>query len=121
VAANQAGPVATAVNPPPKLSTSQAGAGPQALAAAVLLTREDATMPPPPPNLYLEVAGLGPRQDANFVKELEAKGYQARIQTVAPNLEDGRILIGPFVGRSSLEKAELKLQSTGVLAMEVTY
>jgi hypothetical protein len=30
-------------------------------------------------------------------------------------------LIGPFAGRSALEKAERKLQSTGVLALEVTY
>jgi cell division septation protein DedD len=75
---------------------------------------------PPPPDLYLEVAGLGPRQDASFMKGLAAKGYRTRIQS-ATNQEDRRILIGPFAVQSALEKAERKLQSAGVLAVEVTY
>jgi cell division protein FtsN len=70
--------------------------------------------------LYLEVAGLGPLQGASFVKGLAAEGYRTRMRS-ATNQEDRRILIGPFEGRSALEKAERKLQSTGVLALEVTY
>jgi hypothetical protein len=103
VAANQVPPVSIAV--------------PSAQAAPVV---PPAPVPPPPPDLYLEVAGLGPRQDASFVRELEAKGYRARIQS-ATDQEDSRILIGPFVGRRSLEKAERKLQSAGVLAMETAH
>jgi cell division septation protein DedD len=78
------------------------------------------TVAPPPPELYLEVAGLGAQKDSSFVKELEAKGYQARIQ-VATNQEDDRILIGPFSVRSSLQKAQRKLQSAGVLAIETAH
>jgi SPOR domain len=75
---------------------------------------------PQPPDLYLQVAGLGPRRDASFLKELEAKGYRARIE-VAPRQEDTRILIGPFAERRSLEATERDLQSAGVLAVETTH
>jgi cell division septation protein DedD len=74
-------------------------------------------VPVPSPELYLQVAGLGPTPDASFVKSLEAKGYRARIQS-APNQEESRILIGPFDARSSLEAAQRKLRSAGVLAIE---
>jgi hypothetical protein len=75
------------------------------------------TIAPPAPALYLEVAGLGAEKDASFVKKLEKKGYQARIE-VAANQDDGRILIGPFSARNELEEAERKLRSAGVLATE---
>jgi hypothetical protein len=87
--------------------------------------------PPPPADVYLQVAGLGPRQDTSFVKRLEANGYPVRIirsttesrgtTESATSQQDGRILIGPFAGRSFLEEAERKLQSAGVLATEVTH
>jgi len=84
-----------------------------------------AQVAPRPPDMYLQVAALGPRQDASFVKALEAQGYQARIipgtAEGAASQEDSRILIGPFAGRSFLEEAERNLQSAGVLATEVTY
>jgi hypothetical protein len=108
--------------------TPVSAASPRAPAAAA--TREDAKVATPqvapsPPDLYLQVAGLGPRQDTSFVKRLEAKGYQARIiggtAEGAASQEDRRILIGPFAGRSFLEEAERNLQSAGVLATEVTY
>jgi hypothetical protein len=68
----------------------------------------------PTADLYLQVTGLGPRQNETFAKTLEAKGYRARIV-------EGRILIGPFASRTSTEEAERKLQSDGVLALEAPY
>jgi hypothetical protein len=115
LAAHEVGPVSTAVNPPAKVSSSQ----PAVAMPPPALARLSIEAPPPPPDLYLQVAGLGPRQDASFVKELEAKGYRASIQSAA-NQEDNQILIGPFAGQSSLEKAERQLQSAGVLAREAT-
>jgi cell division septation protein DedD len=138
VDANEAVPVSTAVNT--QAPTRQATPGLQPGIGAGLSTRtpsgpstpEDAiaeaywyTVAPPPPDLYLEVAGLGARKDSSFVKGLEAKGYRARVAQSATesaaNLEGSRILIGPFAGRRALEKAERKLQSAGVLAVETTY
>jgi cell division septation protein DedD len=80
------------------------------------------TVAPPTPALYLEVASLGAEKDSRFVKRLERKGYQARIEALAnqpaANQDDGRILIGPFSARSELEEAQSKLRSAGVLATE---
>jgi cell division septation protein DedD len=75
---------------------------------------------PQPAELYLEVAGLGPRRDLNFVKRLDAQGYRARVERTATQ-EDTRILIGPFAERRALEEAERQLQFQGVLAMEATH
>jgi hypothetical protein len=81
----------------------------------------------PAPALYLEVAGLGAEKDSRFVKRLEKKGYQARIEAPAnqpaagqpaAKQDDGRILIGPFSAHSELEEAQSKLRSAGVLATE---
>jgi cell division protein FtsN len=71
----------------------------------------------PPANLYLQVAGIGPKQDAGFVKSLHAKGFGARLQ-VGDKADNARILIGPFSTRAEMEQAQRKLQSTGVLAVE---
>jgi cell division septation protein DedD len=71
----------------------------------------------PSSELYLQVASLGPTPDSSFVKSLEAKGYRARIQN-AEKQDQSRILIGPFEARSSLEAAQRKLRSAGVLAIE---
>lgn len=75
---------------------------------------------PPPVELYLEVAGLGAVRDLSFVKRLDAQGYRARVERAATH-QDTRILIGPFAERSSLEEAERRLQSHGVLAMEAAH
>jgi cell division septation protein DedD len=72
---------------------------------------------PPTPDLYLQVAGLGPKQDAGFVKALEAKGFHAGIQA-GELAGDRAIAIGPFSTRAALEQARRKLQSAGVLAIE---
>jgi len=78
------------------------------------------TLQPPPAALYLEVAGLGPRRDLSFVQRLDAQGYRARVERAATQ-DDTRILIGPFAERNSLEEAERRLQSQGVLAMEAVH
>jgi cell division septation protein DedD len=75
---------------------------------------------PRPVELYLQVAGLGPLRDLSFVKQLDAQGYRARVER-AETQDDTRILIGPFTERSSLEEAERRLQSQGVLAMEAVH
>lgn len=84
---------------------------------AQLIAQPSPELPPAPPGLFLEVAGLGPQQDAEFAKDLEMKGYQTRIFTTT-DTEPARIFIGPFLGRESLEDAKSTLQSAGVLAVE---
>jgi cell division septation protein DedD len=132
VDANEAAPVSRTVNTTAPATvaaglSAHAPAGRSLQAPAGPSTPEDAmaeaywyTVAPPPPDLYLQVAGLGPRKDSSFVRTLEAKGYRASIHSMA-NQEESRILIGPFAGRRALEKAERKLQSAGVLAVETTY
>jgi hypothetical protein len=71
----------------------------------------------PPANLYLQMAGLGTKQDAGFVKTLQAKGFQAQVQG-GDRADNARILIGPFATHFDLEQAQRKLQSLGVLAIE---
>jgi len=80
----------------------------------------DAVVQPALPALYLQVAGLGPVRDLSFVQRLDAQGYRARVERAATQA-DTRILIGPFAERSSLEEAEHRLQSQGVLAMEAVH
>jgi hypothetical protein len=128
VDANETVPVSTAAAAPsaqvPAATSAQMPAPPSAQMPAGPSPQEQAMAEaywhqvPPPPDLYLQVAGLGSRKDLIFVKGLEAKGFRARVAT---NQEESRILIGPFVGRSSLEAAARKLQSAGVLAIETVY
>ncbi len=130
VDAHEAVPVSTAVSTPAQVSSTPATPALPPPASVTTSKHEETAPapPPPPPNLYLQVAGLGPRQDASFMKSLAAKGYGARMIENAgsaanqgANQDERRILIGPFVGQRSLEKAERKLQSAGVLALEVTF
>jgi cell division septation protein DedD len=72
----------------------------------------------PPTILYLQVAGLGPKQDAGFVRSLQAKGFRAQVQA---RDDDPRILIGPFSTHAKMEQAQRKLQSAGVLAIETEH
>jgi cell division septation protein DedD len=126
VDANEAVPASTAASTQAKVSATPVTPALQPPAAATTSKHEQTTLAPapPPPNLYLQVAGLGPRQDATFMKSLAAKGYRASMIESAggtTDQDDRRILIGPFVGHRSLEKAERKLESAGVLALEVTF
>jgi|SRR5580698_4211228 hypothetical protein len=81
----------------------------------------------PQANLYLEVAGLGPQQDADFVRSVQAKGLKAQVQTRQIQNGDGirderaRILIGPYSNHAEVEQARHELQSAGVLAVETAY
>jgi hypothetical protein len=72
---------------------------------------------PTPADLYLQVAGLGPKRDEGFVKSLQAKGFPARIQTG----DDAQILIGPYPSRDDLEDGRRLLQSAGILAVEAAH
>jgi hypothetical protein len=74
----------------------------------------------PPENLYLQVAGLGTRQDAGFVRSLQAKGFEAQVQG-GDRADNASILIGPFATHIDLEQAQRKLQSSGVLAIETAH
>src|ERR1700722_1285614 len=74
----------------------------------------------PPPSLYLQVGGLGPRQDAGFVQSLQAQGFRAQIQMSSKDA-NRRILIGPYSTRAALEQEQRKLQSAGVPAVETAY
>jgi hypothetical protein len=73
---------------------------------------------PAPVNLYLQVAGLGPKRDADFASSLQAKGFHAQVQSGEAGRT--RILIGPFATRAELEETQRNLQSAGVLAVEAS-
>ncbi len=70
--------------------------------------------------LYLQVAGLGAKQDAGFVRSLQAQGFEAQVQG-GDRADNTSILIGPFATRFDLEQAQGKLQSLGVLAIETAH
>jgi hypothetical protein len=73
----------------------------------------------PPPEFYLQVAALGKRQDAAFVRSLRGRGFRAEVR--GSQGEDGRILIGPFSTHAEMERAQSKLESWGVLAIEAEH
>jgi len=73
--------------------------------------------PPKNPELYLQVAALDPLKDVHYIRELEARGYHARVEPSA-DTEPASILIGPFPDRAELEQAQRKLAAKGILAME---
>jgi cell division septation protein DedD len=75
---------------------------------------------PPTPQVFLEVAGLGARQDALYVKKLRARGFSARVD-IGDKADDRRILIGPFADRPAIDKAQHKLQAQGILALERSF
>jgi len=66
--------------------------------------------------LYLQAAGIGPKQDASFARSLRAKGFHAQVQAI--DAGSTRIVIGPFSSRAEMDQVRHKLQSAGVLAIE---
>jgi len=66
--------------------------------------------------LYLQAAGIGPKQDANFARSLRAKGFEAQVQAAEGGTT--RIVIGPFSTHAQMDQVQRKLQSAGVLAVE---
>jgi hypothetical protein len=79
-----------------------------------------AAVPAPAPSagLYLELAGLGPAQDAGLVKSLQAQGLHVR---QSGDQNDARILIGPFPTHDEMQQAQRTLQSAGVLTSETAH
>lgn len=68
---------------------------------------------------FLQVAGLGEKQDAAFMRALEDRGFRASEDRASQ--EAGRILIGPFSTRDDMERARNELQFRGVLAIEAEH
>ncbi len=66
---------------------------------------------------YLEVAALGASQDLKYVKQLQTKGFQVRLDAAAPDHE-AQILIGPYPDQNALHRAQTRLADTGILAIE---
>jgi hypothetical protein len=127
-AAEQTAPAATAGVEPTSALARHASAP---VTATPVLTAPDpvtdaqheVAAPPSSPRIpekYLEVAGLNAKQDALFVKRLQAKGLHARVDGGA-GLDSRRILIGPFDDQVAVEKAQRKLQTQGILALERAY
>jgi SPOR domain len=104
-----AGTSPTSVSAPP-VTPATSIAAPAVPAPLISIAEEK------PVEFYLQAAGLGPRQDAAFVKSLKARGFHAQAQT--PEVGDARIVIGPFSSHAALERAQRKLQGSGVLAVE---
>jgi cell division septation protein DedD len=117
VSANEVGPSnATTSRPVSAAPTAPPEATPASSADASIAEAFWYTVPPT--ILYLQVAGLGPKQDAGFVSSLKAKGFRAQVQA---RDDDPRILIGPFSTHAEMEQAQRKLQSVGVLAIETEH
>jgi hypothetical protein len=102
--------------------TSPVGAAPASIVAPAATPAPPASTPSisvaivQPTDFYLQAACLGLKQDAAFVKSLKAHGFQAQAQR--PEVGDARIVIGPFSSHAALERAQRKLQGSGVLAVE---
>ncbi|HYL34412.1 MAG TPA: SPOR domain-containing protein [Bryobacteraceae bacterium] len=108
-------------------SVSQATAAPIPPPSAPAAQPVQVVQPPAPaaadiqsvqPELYLEVAALGPAQDAKYLSRLQTRGFDARVDT--SGVDQGRILIGPYATNTDLGRAKRKLAAAGILALEVT-
>jgi cell division septation protein DedD len=73
----------------------------------------------PPADLYLQTTGLGLKPDAGFVRALQTKGFNARVQAEDDN--HSRILIGPFSSQAEMEQVRRTLQAAGVLSVETAH
>ena len=72
VAADELGPSTTSPSQPLNVALAPATVVPPPAAAP-----EAKISITPPTSLYLQVAGLGPKQDAGFLRSLHAKGFRA--------------------------------------------
>lgn len=114
-----------AQKPAPAMSKSKVAAPVPATPVATPMIIEPAQLleppaPPPIPELFLEVPGLNPIQDALLVSKLQNNGLPAQVKVDA-DLGTRRILIGPFSSRPTIEKAEQDLQAEGIVALERAY
>jgi cell division septation protein DedD len=71
------------------------------------------------PEFYLGVTALGTAEDAKYLSQLKARGFDARMQASA-EAQISRILIGPYTTRADLATAQRKLAAAGILALEAT-
>jgi hypothetical protein len=95
----------------------------QVIGAPAISTPPLAVAPPLPatptaPELYLQIAGLGPKQDARLVRSLQAQGFHAQAEPGSGADDEARIIVGPFSSHAKLEQGRRKLQSGGILAVE---
>ena len=117
VAADEVRPSSTSNTVPVSVTTAPPAAAPQAVTADSMA--EAYWYNVPPAVFFLQVAGLGPKQDARFVRSLQGRGFHAQAQ--ARDDGNSRILIGPFSTRAEMELAQRKLQGAGVLADETAH
>jgi hypothetical protein len=120
VAADEVGPTSGPSSAIPRAPVSATPA-PTAAAASPAVSGDSMAQAYllPPAVLYLQVEGLGSKQDKSFVRSLQSRGFRARVQAL--DEDESRILIGPFSTRPELELAQRKLQGAGVLAVETTH
>jgi cell division septation protein DedD len=118
VAADEIAPSSPLANTPVSVATApQPAVVPQA--ATVNSMPQASWYSLPPAVLYLQVAGLGPKRDAGFVRTLHSRGFHAQVETRDDNTS--RVLIGPFSTHAEMELAQRKLQGAGVLAVETAH
>jgi hypothetical protein len=117
VAADEIAPRTPANTPVSVATAPQAAVVPQA--AAVNSMAQASWYSPPPAVIYLQVAGLGPKRDAGFVRTLLSRGFHAQVETRKDN--NSRVLIGPFSTQAEMELAQRKLHGAGVLAVETAH
>jgi hypothetical protein len=65
----------------------------------------------------LQIASLGTSEAANYIKQLEDKGYRTQFDAAAAG-NDARILVGPYSDESAFKHAREKLIASGILAIE---
>ena|SRR5579862_2509828 len=66
---------------------------------------------------YLQVSALGTAQDLKFLKQLQARGFKAHLETT-PRDQTGLILIGPYTDQPAVRRAGARLADSGILATE---
>lgn len=116
VAADEVAPSNTTTSAPVSVAPLPRAAAPPAVTEDSMAEAFWYTVPPAV--LYLQVAALGPKQDAGFVRSLQTEGLRAQLQAGDDN---ARVLIGPFSTHVEMEQAQRKLQSSGVLAIETAH
>ncbi len=78
----------------------------------------DPDLSPSLPEYYLQVPALGTPHDAKFLKQLQARGFPAQLETAAAD-QPAIIQIGPFPDERTLRRARSKLAASGILAEEL--
>jgi len=109
----------------PAVSTSSSPAQDEALVPDDIASDEQHDAPaqagevllPLAAEYYLQVAALGTAQDFEYLKQLQRKGFTAYLDTGAKD-GAGFIWIGPYADQTKLQRAQSRLVSAGILAIE---